>query len=59
MTAAQSWPERTVTRQHPPLLLLAEDDAPLRQMLSWELADLGDDVTAAAGRSEARRSAQR
>jgi len=36
-------------------LLLVEDDAPLRQMLSWDLADLGYDVAAAVGCTEARR----
>ena len=40
-------------------LLLVEDDAPLRQMLSWDLADLGYDIAAAAGCAEARRLAAR
>ena len=35
-------------------LLLVEDDAPLRQMLSLDLADLGYDIAAAAGCTEAR-----
>lgn len=40
-------------------LLLVEDNAPLRQMLSWDLADLGYDIAAAAGCTEARRLAAR
>lgn len=59
MTAATSWPERRVAGQRPPALLLVEDDAPLRQMLSWDLADLGYDVAAAAGCAEAHRLAER
>jgi DNA-binding NtrC family response regulator len=38
-------------------LLLVEDDAPLRQMLRWDLSDLGYDIGAAAGCTEARRLA--
>jgi two-component system response regulator PilR (NtrC family) len=38
-------------------LLLVEDDAPLRQMLRWDLTDLGYDIGAAAGCTEARRLA--
>ena len=38
-------------------LLLVEDDAPLRQMLPWDLTDLSYDTGAAAGYSEARRLA--
>jgi len=40
-------------------LLLVEDDAPLRQMLSWELADLGYQVCAASDCGEARQIVQR
>jgi two-component system response regulator GlrR len=36
-------------------LLLVEDNAPLRQMLSWELSDLGYQVSAAGGCAQARR----
>jgi DNA-binding NtrC family response regulator len=38
-------------------LLLVEDDAVLRQMLSWELADLGYEIGTAAGCAEARQLA--
>lgn len=38
-------------------LLLVEDDAALRQMLSWELADLGYQIGAADGSAEAHRLA--
>jgi DNA-binding NtrC family response regulator len=38
-------------------LLLVEDDAALRQMLSWELADLGYQIGAADGCAEAHRLA--
>jgi len=38
-------------------LLVVEDDAPLRQMLSWELADLGYAIGTAGGCAEARRLA--
>jgi DNA-binding NtrC family response regulator len=40
-------------------VLLVEDDAPLRQMLGWELSDLGYAIGAAAGCAEARRLAGR
>ena len=40
-------------------LLLVEDNAPLRQMLSWELSDLGYQVRAAGGCAEARQLIER
>ncbi len=40
-------------------LLVVEDDAPLRQMLSWELAELGYDIGAAGGCTEAHRLVDR
>ncbi len=43
----------------PAPLLLVEDSAPLRQMLSWDLADLGYAVSAAGDCAEARRLAER
>lgn len=40
-------------------LLLVEDDAPLRQMPSWDLADQGCDIAAAPRCAEARRLVER
>lgn len=40
-------------------LLLVEDNAPLRQMLSWELSDLGYQVRAAGGCAGAREIIER
>ena len=54
MSTSTPQTERRLLGQRQPLLLV-EDDAPLRQMLSWDLADLGYDVSAAVGCVEARR----
>lgn len=40
-------------------LLLVEDNAPLRQMLTWELSDLGYRISAAGSCAEARQLMQR
>jgi len=63
-TALRSGEERSVPgaglgpRLQAPLLLV-EDNAPLRQMLSWELGDLGYQVRAAGGCAEARQLIER
>jgi len=55
MSASTTQSGPTLADLGPQPLLLVEDDAPLRQMLSWDLTDLGYDVGAAAGCAEARR----